>query len=103
MHVALKGLEAKGLINFVPGNITLTDAGKLKAVEIEDKHELIYKALIMLGATEDVAEKNTCAIEHVMSDEVFALLCNHVAYGESMMYAGKYTETSPLFNRNGDK
>ena len=84
VHVGLKKLEAKGLINFAPGNITLTEEGKLIARDIEEKHELIYNALVMLGASEDVAERNACTMEHAMSNEVFALLRKHIAFGEQM-------------------
>ena len=90
VHVALKCLESKGFINFLPGNITLTEAGKQKAQSIEDKHELIYNALVKLGASKEAAEENACSIEHAMTDEVFELLRKHVAFGEQMVcFMGK--------------
>lgn len=40
---------------------------------------MITKALIKLGAEEHVAEENACRIEHVVSDELMAVLENFIA------------------------
>ena len=56
------------------GQITLTDAGKQKATDIYERHRVITKLLLELGADEDMAEENACRIEHVISPDLFELL-----------------------------
>ena len=74
-------LKDKGYIEIDPatGNITFTEAGKKKAEGVYERHRVITKALIKLGAEEHVAEDNACRIEHVVSDELMAVLENFIA------------------------
>ena len=77
----VKLLKDKGYIEIDPatGNITFTEAGKKKAEGVYERHRVITKALIKLGAEEHVAEENACRIEHVVSDELMAVLENFIA------------------------
>lgn len=65
-------LKDKGYIEIDPatGNITFTEAGKKKAEGVYERHRVLTKALIKLGAKEHVAEENACRIEHVVSNEL---------------------------------
>ena len=65
-------LKDKGYIEIDPatGNITFTEAGKKKAEGVYERHRVLTKALIKLGADEHVAEENACRIEHVVSNEL---------------------------------
>lgn len=74
-------LKDKGYIEIDPatGNITFTEAGKRKAEGVYERHRVLTKALIKLGAEEHVAEENACRIEHVVSDELMAVLENFIA------------------------
>ena len=74
-------LKDKGYIEIDPatGNITFTEAGKKKADGVYERHRVLTKALIKLGAEEHVAEENACRIEHVVSDELMAVLENFIA------------------------
>ena len=74
-------LKDKGYIEIDPatGNITFTEAGKKKAEGVYERHRVITRALIQLGAEEHVAEENACRIEHVVSDELMAVLENFIA------------------------
>ena len=74
-------LKDKGYIEIDPatGNITFTEAGKKKAEGVYERHRVLTKALIKLGAEEHVAEENACRIEHVVSDELMAVLENFIA------------------------
>ena len=56
------------------GEITLTQAGEMRAQEIYERHELIADLLIELGADAEMAEDNACRIEHVITSELFELL-----------------------------
>lgn len=59
------------------GEITLTESGETRAHAIYERHEVITKVLMELGADADLAEDNACRIEHVISDELFELLKKH--------------------------
>ena len=65
-------LKSKNYINIdhATGNITFTEAGKKKAEGVYERHRVLTKALMMMGAEEHVAEENACRIEHVVSDEM---------------------------------
>ena len=56
------------------GNITLTSEGYKKAESIYEKHQIITKTFLNMGASEAVAEENACRIEHVITDELFEII-----------------------------
>ena len=56
------------------GQISLTEVGRQKAKDIYERHRVITKILMKLGADESMAEDNACRIEHVISPELFDLL-----------------------------
>lgn len=60
------------------GDISLTEEGQGKAAGIYERHRVITRALMSIGADKELAETNACRIEHVISDEMFELLKNHV-------------------------
>ena len=51
------------------GSLTLTDKGKETANKIFERHTILSKLLIKIGVTEEVAAKEACKIEHVISDD----------------------------------
>ncbi len=54
------------------GQIILTASGKARAEEILDRHETLTKFLLdYLKVPQDIAEKDACRIEHVISTETF--------------------------------
>ena len=54
------------------GQIKLTQSGHQKASEIFERHCLIKEFLMMtLNIDEDLADKDACRIEHVISPETF--------------------------------
>ncbi len=57
-------------IDHETGNITFTEAGKKKAEGIYERHSVLTKALMKMGAEEHIAEENACRIEHVVSEEM---------------------------------
>lgn len=66
-------LKEKEYITVINGLIELTPEGLKKASDIYERHSIIMKLLIMMGASEDVAEENACRIEHVISPEILDL------------------------------
>lgn len=72
-------LKNEGYINIdKDGHITLTDAGLSQADKIYDRHTVLSQALILLGVDEKTAEDDACKIEHIISDESFYALKNHL-------------------------
>ena len=65
----------------VSGEIEFTDAGKIKAQNICDRHRILTRALMRIGADPDTAEENACRIEHVISERLFDVIKDFVKEG----------------------
>ena len=68
---AMSILKEEGMITIDEGgNILLTEAGRQKANEIYERHQLIQRFLTeCLEVSEETAEKDACRMEHVLSEE----------------------------------
>ena len=51
------------------GSLSLTDSGKETANKIFERHTILSKLLEKIGVEKDVAAKEACKIEHVISDD----------------------------------
>ena len=72
---AVNLLAKKGYIEIRnTGELVLTDIGRQKAESILERHKVLMKALIKLGAEEKSAEENACRIEHVITDDIFEVV-----------------------------
>ena len=60
------------------GYITLTDAGKIMAQNIFERHTVLTKILTSIGVDEETAAEDACRIEHVISEKTFEALKNIV-------------------------
>ena len=60
------------------GHITLTDAGLKTAEKIMRRHELLTELLVSLGVDRKVAAADACKMEHVISDETYEAIHNHM-------------------------
>ena len=78
VHNAMERLADIGYIKFYQGKITLTKLGLIKAQDIEQKHKTLVSALKLIGVSDDRAEENACRMEHVITDDVAALLKRYV-------------------------
>ena len=58
--------------------IRLTEAGERKAEDIYDRHRVLTKLLMLVGADATLAEENACRIEHVISPELFEIMKNYL-------------------------
>ena len=65
------------------GYINLTDKGREIAEKIYDRHTTLTECLTWLGVDKEVAAEDACAIEHVISDESFAAIKNHIFKNKS--------------------
>ena len=53
------------------GYITLTESGHQIAENIYDRHQVLTKALIKIGVSEQTAADDACRVEHYISEETF--------------------------------
>ena len=60
------------------GFIHLTDKGRALAEKILDRHTILTHLLIRLGVNAETASNDACRIEHVISDETFHAIRNHM-------------------------
>ena len=60
------------------GHITLTEAGLATAEKIMRRHELLTELLVSLGVDRTVAAADACKMEHVISDETYEAIHNHM-------------------------
>lgn len=75
VSVYIKNLREDGYISVDDsGNITLTEKGKEIADKIYDRHNVIAGFLMQLGTSEETAYKDSCKIEHDISEESFLLI-----------------------------
>ncbi len=79
VSIAMKNLREKGLILMSKeGYITLTDEGRAIAEKTYDRYTLLVQWLTYLGVSEETAEEDACRIEHVISDESFNAIREHL-------------------------
>ena len=79
VSIAMKNLREKNHITVTDaGFIYLTDEGRRIAEMIYERHEFLSTWLQELGVPETIAVNDACKMEHVISDESFAAIKNHV-------------------------
>ena len=78
VSIAMKKLKENGYIEIKNSYITLTKLGLDIATKIYERHQILTKALILLGVDEKIALDDACKIEHDLSEESFAAIKNHL-------------------------
>ncbi|ATW27276.1 metal-dependent transcriptional regulator [Candidatus Formimonas warabiya] len=79
VSVAMKHFRENNYITMDEfGYISLTDKGLKIAERIYERHLVLTKCLVALGVDEKVAKEDACAIEHVISEQSFAKLKEHI-------------------------
>lgn len=72
VSVAMKNLRENGYIQVDDsGIITLTDSGFEIADRMYERHRTISEYFVLLGVEPEIAVKDACRIEHIISDESF--------------------------------
>ena len=78
VSIAMKNLREKNHITVTDaGYIYLTETGKAIAEMIYERHQILTTCLELLGVDHDIAEKDACKIEHVISPESFEAVKEH--------------------------
>ena len=60
------------------GHILLTEKGLTLAEKILKRHNILTEMLVRLGVSRETASKDACRVEHVISDETFQAIKNHL-------------------------
>ena len=68
------------LIMAADGSLSLTDEGKRAARKIFERHTVLSDFLAYIGVDGEVAAKDACKIEHVVSDETVLAIKNFVCW-----------------------
>ena len=78
VSVAMKNLRENGYINMDNnGHITLTESGQKIADTMYERHVLLSRWLMQLGVDEQIAVRDACRMEHVLSPERFDAIKRH--------------------------
>lgn len=59
------------------GYISLTDSGMNIAKNIYERHTILTRSLSALGVSKETATRDACKIEHIISEETFAVIKEH--------------------------
>lgn len=79
VSIAMKNLREKNHITMTSaGYIYLTEEGRAIAEMIYERHKLLSKCLESLGVPKEIADRDACKIEHVISKESFDAIKNHI-------------------------
>ena len=79
VSIAMKNLRENGYIEMDSGGfITLLESGRKIAEKMYERHTFISDWLIYLGVNPAVAVDDACRMEHVISEESFTAIKNHV-------------------------
>lgn len=84
VNAALKSLSKRGLVNHEKyGYVNLTRMGEEIALDIQRKHDLLYKFLTkILSVKEDEALQDACKMEHAISPQTFDRLTKFIRFVE---------------------
>lgn len=80
ISVAMKNLKNQEYITVSDrGYIQLTESGMGIARKIYERHDVISTWLVTLGVDPQVASDDACKLEHVLSDQTFNALKDHIS------------------------
>jgi len=92
---AMKNLQTSGYISVdSDGHIKLTETGQAIAETMYERHILISDWLIFMGVDHKIAVSDACRMEHVMSEQSFSAIKNHIEKWKQDIYKGKHENPS---------
>lgn len=75
---AVNLLKKNGFITIdKDGILDFTEMGKSRVLAIYERHKFLTETLIKMGVSREVAEADSCRIEHIISEETFQALKKH--------------------------
>ena len=89
VSAAMKKLRLEGHIEVNGGYISLTESGRKIAESMYERHVVISDWLIFLGVDKQTAVDDACRIEHVISEQSFAAIKEHIINWKRDVYTRK--------------
>ena len=83
--------------------VVLTTRGKLLAETLERRHQALKKFLIMIGVSEEAAEKDACEIEHKIIRETIEKLTKFVEFVQSAQETPLFLKHFKEFEKTGKR
>ena len=78
---AVKELSKMGyLMKEADGTLSLTEQGRRIAEQVYEKHQFFTQQLIEAGVPPDIAARDACKLEHVISDASFKKLKGQIEH-----------------------
>lgn len=79
VSIAMKNLRENGYIDVLgDGTIVLMPPGKKIAESLYMRHTILTECLTRLGVSKEAATEDACKIEHILSEESFNAIKNHM-------------------------
>ncbi len=79
VSVAMKKLREAGLVEVDrEGHLTLTEEGQERAERVYERHRVLEEAFCRLGVPPEIAREDACRVEHVLHEESFQRIKEHV-------------------------
>ncbi len=79
VSIAMKNLRENGYIDVMgDGRILLLEPGKRIAERLYERHTVLTRAIMALGVDKEIASEDACKIEHIISEETFDAIKNHL-------------------------
>ncbi len=79
VSVAMKNLRENNYIDVLgDGSIVLLPPGKEIAERLYSRHTILTELLSLLGVSKETATEDACKIEHILSEESFNAIKNHL-------------------------
>jgi Mn-dependent DtxR family transcriptional regulator len=76
----MKNLRENGYIEMDKlSHITLTDAGRVIAESVYERHTALAGFLEAIGVSAQTAREDACRMEHIISEEAFEAIKKHTA------------------------
>lgn len=99
----LKKLSALGFVKYTPyRNIVLTQKGKDLAGFLKKREKSLQTFITLLGVESDIAEKDSCAIEHIVSASTLQKLSKFVVFLQTSE-GSRLLETFKAFDEKSSK
>lgn len=83
--------------------VVLTAKGKQLAEKLEKRHQALKEFLVMIGVSEESAEKDACEIEHKINRETVEKLARFVEFVQSAPQPPPFLRHLKQFSKTGKR
>ena len=100
----LQKLDGQKFVNYTRyRGVILTPKGKSLAETLERRHQALKRFLIMIGVSENTAEKDACEIEHKINHETVEKLAKFVDFVQSAPQTPPFLEHFKSYYKTGKR